>query len=74
MLNVIYPMDSPSLTIVGLASKAVEESKERVKIAITKSGICFPKKKIIINLAPADIPKDAVSLDLSNSNCNSTSR
>jgi magnesium chelatase family protein len=54
----------PSMTIVGLASKAVEESKERVRIAIIKSGITFPKKKIVINLAPADIPKDSVSLDL----------
>lgn len=54
----------PSMTIVGLASKAVEESKERVRIAILKSGINFPKKKIVINLAPADIPKDSVSLDL----------
>lgn len=54
----------PSITIVGLASKAVEESRERIRLAIVNSGFNFPKKRIVINLAPADIPKDAVSLDL----------
>ena len=54
----------PSITIVGLASKAVDESKERLRAAITSSGFSFPKKRIVINLAPADIPKDSASLDL----------
>lgn len=54
----------PSLTIVGLATKAVDESKERIRSAITTSGYSFPKKKIVINLAPADIPKNSASLDL----------
>lgn len=53
----------PSFTIVGLASKAVDESKERIRAAISASGYSFPKKRIIINLAPADIQKNSASLD-----------
>lgn len=54
----------PGFTIVGLASKAVEEARERVKTAIVNSGFDFPPKKITVNLAPADIPKDGVAYDL----------
>lgn len=54
----------PSITIVGLASKAVDEAKERLRVAVTNSGLAFPRKRIIINLAPADLPKDTASLDL----------
>lgn len=54
----------PSISIVGMANKAVDESKERIRGAITKSGYNFPKGRIIINLAPADTPKDTASLDL----------
>ncbi len=54
----------PGVTIVGLASKAVEEAKERVKTAINNSGFDFPPKKITINLAPADLPKDSGAYDL----------
>lgn len=54
----------PSLTIVGLADRAVEESKDRVRSAIRNSGAEFPSKKIIINLAPADLPKEGPSYDL----------
>jgi magnesium chelatase family protein len=54
----------PGLTIVGLAGKAVEEARERVKTAITNSGMDFPPKKITINLAPADLPKDGGAYDL----------
>ena len=53
----------PSFTIVGLASKAVDESKERIRAAILASGYSFPKKRIVINLAPADIQKNSASLD-----------
>lgn len=55
----------PSMTIVGLASKAVDEAKERLRVAISNSGYAFPRKRILINLAPADVPKDTTSLDLS---------
>lgn len=54
----------PSFDIVGLASKAVEESKQRVKTALLNSGFDFPNKKITVNLAPADIPKAGSFYDL----------
>ncbi|MBI2577746.1 MAG: YifB family Mg chelatase-like AAA ATPase [Candidatus Wildermuthbacteria bacterium] len=54
----------PGFDIVGLPDKAVDESKERVRTAIINSGIEFPQKKIIINLAPADIPKEGSLYDL----------
>lgn len=54
----------PSFTIVGLPDKAVEESKERVRSAIKNSGAEFPAKRIIVNLAPADLPKIGPAYDL----------
>ena len=54
----------PGFTIVGLASKAVEEARERVKTAMVNSGFDFPPKKIMVNLAPADLPKDGAAYDL----------
>jgi magnesium chelatase family protein len=54
----------PSFTIVGLPDKAVEESKERVRSAIKNSGAYFPSKRITVNLAPADLPKEGPSYDL----------
>ena len=55
----------PSLIIVGLGNKAIEEAKERVRSAIKNSGLEFPRKRITVNLAPADLPKDGVQFDLS---------
>lgn len=54
----------PALNIVGLPDKAVQESKERVISAIKNSDATFPTKKIIVNLAPADLPKEGPSYDL----------
>ena len=54
----------PSILIVGFASKAVDESKERIRSAFSNSKMQLPKKRITINLAPADIPKDSTSFDL----------
>ena len=54
----------PSLTIVGLPEAAVRESKDRVRSAIINSGFIFPTKRLTINLAPADLPKDGSRLDL----------
>jgi len=54
----------PGFEIVGLPDKAVDESKERVRAAIISSGVEFPMKKIIVNLAPADIPKEGSFYDL----------
>lgn len=54
----------PSLTIVGLPEAAVRESKDRVRSAIINSSFQFPTKRLTINLAPADLPKDGSRLDL----------
>jgi magnesium chelatase family protein len=54
----------PAFTIVGLPDKAVEEAKERVRSAIKNSGADFPAKRITVNLAPADLPKEGPSYDL----------
>lgn len=54
----------PAFEIVGLPSKAVDESRERVKTAIVNSNIEFPTKRITINLAPADLPKEGSFYDL----------
>lgn len=55
----------PSLQIVGLGNKAIDEAKERVRSAITNSLLEFPARKITINLAPAELPKDGSHYDLS---------
>jgi magnesium chelatase family protein len=54
----------PNIIIVGFANKAVDESKERIRSAFASSKLDLPKKRITINLAPADIPKDSTSFDL----------
>ncbi len=54
----------PSLSIVGLPEAAVKESKDRVRSAIINSGFDFPSKRITINLAPADLPKEGGRFDL----------
>jgi magnesium chelatase family protein len=54
----------PSFTIVGLPDAAVQEARERVRAAIRNSGCTFPMKRIIVNLAPADLKKAGPSYDL----------
>lgn len=54
----------PSFTIVGLADRAVEESRERVRAAVRNTKMEVPAKKITVNLAPADLPKEGPSYDL----------
>jgi len=54
----------PSLSIVGLADTEVKESKDRVRSAIINSRFDFPARRITINLAPADLPKQGARLDL----------
>ena len=48
----------PAFTIVGLADKAVAESRERVRAALNALGLSLPPKRITVNLAPADIVKE----------------
>ncbi|WP_137886456.1 YifB family Mg chelatase-like AAA ATPase [Pseudomonas sp. 2FE] len=54
----------PSLALVGLPETAVKESKDRVRSAILNSGFDFPPRRITLNLAPADLPKDGGRFDL----------
>ncbi len=54
----------PSLTIVGLAGSAVQEARERVRSAIRNCGFEVPSRRITVNLAPADLPKEGTSYDL----------
>lgn len=55
----------PTFEIIGLGDKSIEEAKERVKLAIKNSGLQFPsQKRIIINLAPADLKKEGPIFDL----------
>lgn len=52
------------IQIVGLPDKAVAESRERVQAALHASGLALPPKKVTINLAPADLPKEGSHFDL----------
>ncbi|MFQ6090807.1 MAG: magnesium chelatase domain-containing protein, partial [Candidatus Bipolaricaulia bacterium] len=54
----------PSFVIVGLPEKEVQESRERIRSAIKNTGYEFPAKRITANLAPADVRKEGVGLDL----------
>ena len=55
----------PSFTLVGLADTEVKEARERVKAALAQSGFAFPhNKRITVNLAPADLPKESGRFDL----------
>jgi magnesium chelatase family protein len=54
----------PNFTIVGLPDKAVAESRERVRAALTAIGLALPARRITVNLAPADRPKEGSHYDL----------
>ncbi|MGI9575027.1 YifB family Mg chelatase-like AAA ATPase [Alloalcanivorax xenomutans] len=54
----------PGFTIVGLPDTAVRESRDRVRSALVTSGFEFPQRRITVNLAPADLPKDGGRFDL----------
>lgn len=54
----------PAFELVGLATTAVKESKDRVRAAIKNSGYEFPMRRITVNLAPADLKKDSAGLDM----------
>ena len=54
----------PAFTIVGLPDKAVAESRERVRAAISAMGLSLPAKRITVNLAPADLSKEGSHFDL----------
>ena len=54
----------PAFNIVGLPEKAVQESRDRVRSALVNSGFDFPARRITVNLAPADLPKQGSRFDL----------
>lgn len=54
----------PGITIVGYANRAVDEAKERIRSAFASSKLTLPRKRIVINLAPADLPKESTSFDI----------
>lgn len=54
----------PAFNVVGLGDKAVAESRERVRGAIAAMGLALPPKRIVVNLSPADLPKEGAHFDL----------
>ena len=54
----------PAFHVVGLADKAVSEARERVRSALVASGLALPSRRITVNLAPADMPKEGSHYDL----------
>jgi magnesium chelatase family protein len=54
----------PGFSIVGLPDTAVQEARERVRVAISNSGFKFPTKRVIVNLAPANLRKEGPAFDL----------
>src|SRR5512136_1306093 len=54
----------PGFSIVGLPDKAVSEARERVRAALIASGLALPARRITVNLAPADVPKEGSHYDL----------
>jgi magnesium chelatase family protein len=54
----------PAFNLVGLAETEVKEARDRVRAALTQSGYDFPARKITVNLAPADLPKESGRFDL----------
>ncbi len=55
---------APGFQLVGLPDKAVGESRERVRAALTAIGVAMPPKRVVVNLAPADMPKEGAHFDL----------
>ncbi|MDB5161502.1 MAG: putative bifunctional enzyme and transcriptional regulator [Candidatus Saccharibacteria bacterium] len=54
----------PGIQIVGMGSKAIDEARERVRSAISNSLLTFPARKLTVNLAPAELPKQGAHFDL----------
>ncbi|MBO6257298.1 YifB family Mg chelatase-like AAA ATPase [bacterium] len=54
----------PAMSVVGLPDAAVNEARDRVKSAIKNSGYTFPARKVVVNLAPADVKKNGTGFDL----------
>ena len=60
----LAPRQQPTFLIVGLPDAAIQEAKERIRFAIENSGFDFPRYKVTVNLAPADLKKEGATYDL----------
>lgn len=54
----------PNFTIVGLTDRAIQEARERVRASIRNAGFEFPQRRLTVNLAPAEVPKEGTGFDL----------
>jgi len=63
-VEVDYTSGMPGMTIVGLPDAAVQESRERVQAAVRNAGVSFPRKRLVVNLAPASVRKEGPAYDL----------
>jgi len=63
-VEVDFGQGLPGVTIVGLPDAAVQESRERVQAAVRNAGLSFPRKRVIVNLAPAAVRKEGPAYDL----------
>jgi len=55
----------PFFTIVGLTDRATQEARERVRVALRDAGSDFPRRRVIVNLMPAWVPKKGTGFDVS---------
>jgi magnesium chelatase family protein len=63
-VEVDYTQGMPGMTIVGLPDAAVQESRERVQAAVRNAGVPYPRKRLVVNLAPAAVRKEGPAYDL----------
>ncbi|MBI4731548.1 MAG: ATP-binding protein, partial [Chloroflexi bacterium] len=63
-VEVDYTQGVPGMTVVGLPDAAVQESRERVQAAVRNAGVPYPRKRLVVNLAPASVRKEGPSYDL----------
>lgn len=54
----------PNFTVVGLTDRAIQEARERVRAAVRNAGFEFPQRRLTVNLAPAELPKEGTAFDL----------
>ncbi len=63
-VEVDYTAGFPGMTIVGLPDAAIQESRERVQAAVRNAGVTYPRKRLVVNLAPASVRKEGPAYDL----------
>jgi magnesium chelatase family protein len=63
-VEVDHTQGMPGMTVVGLPDAAVQESRERVQAAVRNAGVPYPRKRLVVNLAPASVRKEGPAYDL----------